>query len=416
MKQDYFKSAIVKTLLICISVAATALAGEGVVRLLTNTETLPGYVFHEGYGILHDPKAPGVNALGFMDKERALQKPDGVYRVLLLGDSFIDGAKVDVYLEQALAKAMPDRQFEVIPMGISGTGTLEHLMFFEKIGRQFHPDMVVDVFVPNDFANNSNILEAIRLRFDPNRPGRNFVHEVYDGTQYVMEPIPASADYHERLLKELPPHPQQSVFLPLERRLNTLFSNSYLYNFITNRIYAIDEDSLFHRFDAEYAYRYCQLSANPGIKEKFKGWAYPYDLDMDAMFLVNEEPLPQVFSDALKYTQYAFHQFERYAKEDHFVFIEAFSDSCTYFPASWLKDWRKYAERAHRTIDPQNFVNRLEALCKAESVMTCDLYPTFAKRGDLVDAHLEGDNHWNETGKRYAAEDIAHCIASALSK
>lgn len=63
--------------------------------------------------------------------------------------------KVDVYMAQALKRDMRGRAFDVIPMAISGCGTLNELLFYERLGRAFHPDMIV-VVVPNDPANNSS--------------------------------------------------------------------------------------------------------------------------------------------------------------------------------------------------------------------------------------------------------------------
>lgn len=408
-------SALSKTLLVCLSVMAVLLAAEGLFRLVNPQRHWPGYDFIEGVGILHKLSEPGVNRLGFMDKERQVDKPADVYRILLLGDSFVDGMNVDVYLERELAKLLPHRKFEVIPMGISGTGTLEHLMFYEKIGRQFHPDMVIDIFVPNDFTNNSNVLESVRLRFDPFKPGRNFVQKVATASGPVMEAIPPVADYQRHILKELPAHPQQSMFRLLENRLNTLFSGSRFYDFIKQRLYFIDAASLYHRFDGEYAYRISQLNGLEAVKPKLAGWNYPQDLDFDGMFLADGDDLPPAFTDAIEYTAYAFRRFRQYAAEDSFVFVEVFTDSCTYFPKSWLEDWRKAAESGKRSINPENFRKRLEQVVRAEQIEFYDLYPTFVRRGDLTRAHLPNDNHWNETGKHYAAEDMAAVIAKRLS-
>lgn len=412
----FLKSSLAKVLLPVLSVVLLLLALEFAMRLMEDRVRWPGYVFVDGVEFLHHSGDPGVNSLGFIDMERRPEKPGDVFRILLLGDSFIDGQKVDKYLENALAKAMPDRKFEVIPMAISGTGTLSHLAFYETLGKRFAPDMVVDVFVPNDFANNSNILEAVRLRFHPFRPGRNFATKVCVDGNCEIQPVPAVADFGDHTLKELPSHPPQSMFRPLEKKLDGWFSDSRLYGFMKQSLYLLDEESLYHRFDGEYAYRLAQLARIPGAGEKLSGWNYPADLDMDAMFLADGEDIPPAFKDALDYTACAFERFKALAARDGFIFLEVFSDSCTFFPESWLRDWRKSAERSGRSIDPANFISRLRNVAESAGIDFCDLYPTFIARGDILKAHLPNDNHWSDPGQQFAGEDIAACIVQRLSR
>lgn len=410
------KSALVKIFLPILSVLFVLFAAEFVLRIVQDEKPYPGMALVEGVEFLHKAGEPGVNSLGFIDKERKVEKQSDVFRILLLGDSFIDGQNVDVYLEQELAKAMPDRKFEVIPMGISGTGTLSHLAFYEKIGRRFSPDMVVDVFVPNDFANNSNILESVRLRFHPFKPGRTFASKVISDGKQTIERINPVSDFEKHVLKELPSHPQQSIFRLLERKMDGLLSNSKVYGFMRNAIYLNDEESLYHRFDGELAYRICQLRLIPGVADKLEGWNFPNDLEIEAMFLLDGDNMPPAFSDAIDYTKYAFQQFNKLSASDGFIFLEVFSDSCTYFPDSWLTDWRRQADKGNRSIKTENFMVRLEKIAVDANIDYYNLYPSFAARGDIRKAHLPNDNHWSDFGKRFAAEDMALHIKKILSK
>lgn len=113
-----------------------------------------------------------TNSLGLRDVERSVAKPPGVYRVLLLGDSFVAGAQVPVdstvsrVTERMLAAAL-GRLVEVWNCGVSGYSTTQQLLFLRHVAKEFHPDLVVlGFFAANDVADQVAAL-ATTLR---NRP------------------------------------------------------------------------------------------------------------------------------------------------------------------------------------------------------------------------------------------------------
>lgn len=406
MKENRITKWIVNCFLVIVSLAAVLLAFEGFFRLLYPSVPWPGYAYYPEIGILHDKNAPGINSFGFYDKERTIDKPADVYRVLLLGDSFVDGTPCAERLQDTLAQQSSGKRIEVIPMGISGTGTVNELAFYERLGRLLKPDLVVVLFVPNDFANNSSILEAIRLRFDPYRPGRPFLDKI-DGQ---ITRIPPAPDFESKLLAELPSHPQQGILRIPEQSIDRLMGSSVAYNFLKSKIYAMDPPSLYHRFDGEYAYRLCQLRHSPKAAEALKGWYFPKDLDVDAMFLADGDNLPAAFHDALDYTQYSLSEFKKLSQQDGFNFLLVATDSCTYFPESWLMDWRERGKAAKRTINPENFISRLRTVAQGADVNFLDLYPGFAKLNDIRTAHLPDDNHWSDKGYKLAGVLIAEDV------
>jgi lysophospholipase L1-like esterase len=86
------------------------------------------------------------------------EKPAGTLRVLLLGDSFVDGYteelgdRMSEVLERELgADGLP---VEVIPMGTGGYSTDQEYLWFAEEGLRYHPDVVVLVFHPNDVWYN----------------------------------------------------------------------------------------------------------------------------------------------------------------------------------------------------------------------------------------------------------------------
>jgi lysophospholipase L1-like esterase len=103
-----------------------------------------------------------INSLGLRDREISVRKPRGVFRVLVLGDSFAEGKQVALEetfpkrLERALEERFPQRRWEVINGGVSGYGTADEIKFFELLGSTFDPDLVILEFcVGNDVGNNA---------------------------------------------------------------------------------------------------------------------------------------------------------------------------------------------------------------------------------------------------------------------
>jgi Flp pilus assembly protein TadD/lysophospholipase L1-like esterase len=96
-----------------------------------------------------------TNSHGQRDRERTLQKPDGVRRVLLLGDSVVEGygLRESETISRRLENLYPDDSIEVLNFGVSAYCTLAEIELLEVKGLKFDPDIVILVFVENDFDN-----------------------------------------------------------------------------------------------------------------------------------------------------------------------------------------------------------------------------------------------------------------------
>jgi hypothetical protein len=88
------------------------------------------------------------NSLGFRDREHAVAKPAGVYRIVVLGDSIAAGLHVerneDVFppiLERLLVQ--DGLRAEVINLAVSGYNTQQEVEMLREKGLQYHPDLVV---------------------------------------------------------------------------------------------------------------------------------------------------------------------------------------------------------------------------------------------------------------------------------
>src|SRR5215470_18263318 len=88
------------------------------------------------------------NSLGFRDREHAVAKPKGVYRIVVLGDSIAAGLHVernqDVFppiLERELNRG--GLRAEVINLGVSGYNTQQEVEMLRERGLSYRPDLVV---------------------------------------------------------------------------------------------------------------------------------------------------------------------------------------------------------------------------------------------------------------------------------
>ena len=108
-----------------------------------------------------------INAAGFRDRAHPQDKPQGVYRIAVLGDSVVEAFQVDLeatfwrQLEKELQScaALAGRALEVMGFGVSGYGTAQQQLLLETTAIRYRPDFVLLAFAPNDLRNNSATLE-----------------------------------------------------------------------------------------------------------------------------------------------------------------------------------------------------------------------------------------------------------------
>jgi hypothetical protein len=102
-----------------------------------------------------------VNSHGWRDVEHSYDKPEGIYRIVLLGDSFMEAYQVE--LEDSMARQLERlahqsgyQEVEVINLGVSGYGTYQEYLAFTEEGIKYDPDLVLLAFyADNDVHNNS---------------------------------------------------------------------------------------------------------------------------------------------------------------------------------------------------------------------------------------------------------------------
>jgi len=108
-----------------------------------------------------------INSHGFRDVEHLLEKPPGIQRIIVLGDSIAEALQVPLEgsfprrLETLLNGGGGGPPAEVLNFGVSGYGTAQEYLSLKTRGAQYRPDAVVLVFtILNDVRNNSPALEG----------------------------------------------------------------------------------------------------------------------------------------------------------------------------------------------------------------------------------------------------------------
>lgn len=140
------------------------LAGEHTLRMPHATRgwalepDASSFQYTRDYGVL-----VRTNSLGMRDRPHDPQPAPGSFRIVVLGDSFMEAYQVP--LEQSLPyrlqERLASRGVEVLNLGVGGYGTAQELLALQEEGLRYRPDLVVLAFYAgNDVQNNSHAIEA----------------------------------------------------------------------------------------------------------------------------------------------------------------------------------------------------------------------------------------------------------------
>jgi hypothetical protein len=117
-------------------------------------DMLVGYKPFEGKRITQRAEGFGcfrLNSFGMQNDEIALEKPAGVYRIAVFGDSYVEALQVpraDNYLNlvgQTLSQRL-GKKVEVLNFGVSNYSVAQDYLRYQTVARQFKPDLVIQVF------------------------------------------------------------------------------------------------------------------------------------------------------------------------------------------------------------------------------------------------------------------------------
>ncbi len=119
-------------------------------RIMATADALLRYQYRPGAEV--SDRGGGtmrINHLGLWDREYAMPKPAGVYRVVVLTGSIANDGSVPFddrfheVLERELQGAAGGRRVEVINASCEGYDTVQQVRLLERVGLQYQPDFVV---------------------------------------------------------------------------------------------------------------------------------------------------------------------------------------------------------------------------------------------------------------------------------
>jgi len=196
-KRFRLKRLLGKLALLACTLLVLLAGAEIATRLLTNTIpplTVKDSVIGQHYvpsfnETVYVPEAEREVALrfnrwGFRGPDWPREKPEGVRRVAVLGDSMIASLAVDekdtlvCRLQRLLDQSHPEVKWEVLNFGVSGASPGQELVLYRELASRWSPDIVLCAyFVGNDLADNCRRLSHNpRIYFDLDSQGK--LHQV----------------------------------------------------------------------------------------------------------------------------------------------------------------------------------------------------------------------------------------------
>jgi hypothetical protein len=377
-------------LLILLGSVVSFVLLESALRVYDATRPLPpeprGSFWKQlhGYGWLHYPGIEGrwfddhgefsvdvkMSSHGLRDVEHDYEKPAGTFRILVLGDSYMEAVQVE--LEQIFARQLErelgarGRRVEVINASASDWGTDNELVYLREEGWRYSPDLVLLAFTTaNDVRNNSVVLNQ---RVPNPNPWKPTFTVAADG-KLVFHPMPA-----------LPPPEPLVPPRPWWRRSRAL-------SFFANRI-------------GPFLSSPEPATGAPAAKTNDYARTLPAD-----MLVYAPDPPPEV-DEAWRVTKALLLEMKNDAREHGARFAMVLVDGpWTYYDAWWqlMTMWDQQA----RSWNPARPNEVLGEFAHEAGIESLDLRTAFTAKKSEERLYFEFDPHWTPAGHRLAAQAAA---------
>ncbi len=408
-----FRKILVSALLILFGVLLALGALEVFVRVSGKTPPSgePAFFWQDDkrFGWFHTPGAEGyyfnppgeynayakVNSAGLIDQEYAQEKPAGVYRILVLGDSFTEGLRVPMdaafhsILEEELNAA--GKKVEVINAGVAGWGTDQELLFYRAIGRKYHPDIVLLAFFPgNDIMNNAIALESrnfggVRKPYFLLENGQLILHNQPVGSE--SEPV-VEEEAAKPAPQLIPDHPPLAFLLPI-------WQHSAFYRYFIPRLRVIAPG---------FALKLAQWGLiKPGSETRNAEQGPDY---IPIAYGVYKTPLDPAWQEGWRITEALLAQLKKETQADGGEFrVVVIPDQMQVEPAAWAHILAFYPAMQAYDWDLNQPNRMLADILKKQQTPYLDLLPIF-RAWDGPPLFFPIDGHWNQRGHRLAGESL----------
>ena len=137
-----------------------------------------------------------VNSLGLRDNEYSLEKPKGIFRILMLGDSFVEGYGVhsDATFSKILERKLNSNgeKIEVINAGVTGYSPILEYLYLKNYGLALSPDLVVMNFSMTDFYDELAFKNKLLISEEELDKTGEKVGRIWKEEKLFQEEIPAT--------------------------------------------------------------------------------------------------------------------------------------------------------------------------------------------------------------------------------
>lgn len=330
-----------------------------------------------------------VNSLGLRDVEHAYEPAPGVFRIVVLGDSYMEAYQVP--LEQSLPRlleaALAGRSVEVINLGVGGYGTTQEFLALRDEGLRYQPDLVLLAFYPgNDILNNSRPLQRALIGDGELKVfGRPYAHadDLSGPLRIELPDAEAVSDYMHAKAQKRAGSGFSRLVRPLEPTL--------LFNRIERAIAALRE-----RVPRQGAH-------DPHV---VFGWPFLVDYSEEAARDLAREEYDAYWSEAWRVTRRVLLEADRLSAEHgaRFAVFTVPSDFQVQAGAMDLLESRYAPLR----FDADKMERELAAFTADAEIPLLALTPAFRREAEAnrVLFHLIEDRHWNAAGHELATAEL----------
>ena len=165
---------ILLAITIGLCMASAEAATRFVFRSITTSSDNGGYFSRRWYRV-GDVRH---NSWGYRDREFDPVKPQGVYRIAAVGDSFTfgNGIREEERYSEVLQSHLPSH-FEVLNFGVPGANTPEHRVMVQRLLGAIHPDFILLQWYVNDVEDDDATGRPRPKALIPYQPLHNWLND-----------------------------------------------------------------------------------------------------------------------------------------------------------------------------------------------------------------------------------------------
>lgn len=311
------------------------------------------------------------DANGMRGRERPYTKPKNVSRILVLGDSFVEGYAVQVQDRfTEILEATLGSPFEVIALGVAGYSTDQELLLLEQEGWKYEPDLVVLAFYYNDvWGNGSRSLLPMVIRTQ--KPV--FVMDASGDLTLTNVPVPYPT----------PTKPTLRDRLKVYDLIRRTMKGSQLLRSLAVKAGVAEE-------------------AQPLEQRPMGGMGSPDE------FEVYQKTETKKVEREWSITQVLLRRMKQEADQRGVRFVVFYVPTRVELSA---EEWRNFHIPAD--YDPREVTRKLVGICEAEGIPYIEPSDRFREAAQQGRLYYARDVHWNPAGNRLAAQILAEYVLSS---